>query len=92
MQGNESLYSLRPWRILDNGGMNMCLGIPGIIIEITGMTAKVDVAGAQKEANLMLIEDVHVGDYVIMHAGFVIQKINEKEAIETLRIMNEIYR
>lgn len=68
----------------------MCLGIPGKIIEITKTVAKVDVAGAKKEANLMLVDDVHVGDYVIIHAGFAIQKVNEKEAQETLRIIADL--
>lgn len=72
------------------GNKNMCLGIPGKIIEITKTVAKVDVAGAKKEANLMLVDDVHVGDYVIIHAGFAIQKVNEKEAQETLRIIADL--
>ncbi|MGQ3685491.1 MAG: HypC/HybG/HupF family hydrogenase formation chaperone [Candidatus Loosdrechtia sp.] len=68
----------------------MCLGIPGRIVEITtDIMAKADVAGTRKEINLMLVEDVRIGDYVIVHAGFAIQKVNEQEAQETLRILKE---
>ncbi|MCF6159386.1 MAG: HypC/HybG/HupF family hydrogenase formation chaperone [wastewater metagenome] len=68
----------------------MCLGIPGRIIEIADTIAKVDVAGTRKETNLMLVEDVRVGDYVIVHAGFAIQKMNEKEALKTLKIIEDL--
>ncbi|HHT9130023.1 MAG TPA: HypC/HybG/HupF family hydrogenase formation chaperone [Candidatus Brocadiaceae bacterium] len=68
----------------------MCLGVPGKIIEIKDAMANVDVAGTKKEACLMLLDDVNVGDYVIVHAGFAIQKVDEKEAQETLRIMNDL--
>ncbi|MDH4100789.1 MAG: HypC/HybG/HupF family hydrogenase formation chaperone [Nitrospirota bacterium] len=70
----------------------MCLGIPGKIVQITDMTATVDVAGTRKDANLMLIDDVRVGDYVIVHAGFAIQKVNEAEAAETLRLVDELVK
>lgn len=67
----------------------MCIAIPGRVIEIVDAVAKVDVAGARKEASLMLMEDVQVGDYVIVHAGFAIQKVDEAEAQETLRLLSE---
>jgi hydrogenase expression/formation protein HypC len=68
----------------------MCLGIPGKIIEIHDLTAKVAVAGTTKDASLMFTDNVTIGDYVIIHAGFAIQKVNEKEAQETLRIINDL--
>jgi hydrogenase expression/formation protein HypC len=69
----------------------MCLGIPGRIIEIiTDTMAKVDVAGTRKEVNLMLVENAGIGDYVIVHAGFAIQKVNEQEAQETLKIFKDL--
>ncbi len=68
----------------------MCLGIPGKIIQIETGMATVDVAGAKKEASLMLLEGAAIGDYVILHAGFAIQKINEKEAEETLKLIDEL--
>ncbi len=67
----------------------MCIAIPGRVIGIKGDMANVDVAGTKKEASLMLMEDVKVGDYVIVHAGFAIQKVDDDEAIETLRLLNE---
>lgn len=67
----------------------MCLGIPGKVVKMNDMVAMVDIAGAIKEVNLMLVEDVRVGDYVIVHAGFAIQKVNEREAQETIRILND---
>jgi hydrogenase expression/formation protein HypC len=67
----------------------VCLGIPGRIIGIEGGTARVEVAGAVKEASLALIEDVGVGDYVIIHAGFAIEKVDEAMAMETLRLIDE---
>ncbi len=68
----------------------MCLGIPGKIIEISDTMAKVDVAGVRKEVNLMLIENPKIGDYVIVHAGFAIQRVDEEEAQETLKIINDL--
>jgi hydrogenase expression/formation protein HypC len=63
----------------------MCLGIPSKIISIEDSRAKIDVYGAQRDISLMLLEDqVNVGDYVIVHAGFAIQKLQEDVAKETL--------
>ena len=70
----------------------MCLGIPGRVVEIKDMAATVDVAGTRKDANLMLVDGVRVGDYVIIHAGFAIQKVNEVEAAETLRLVDELIK
>lgn len=67
----------------------MCLGIPGLVIEIKGANAKVDVAGAKKDVSLALMENVKHGDYVIVHAGFAIEKIDEKKAEETLKLISE---
>ena len=69
----------------------MCLAIPSKIIEIdnNGM-AVIDVAGVKGEVSLLLIEDPKVGEYVIVHAGFAIQKLDEKEAAESLKILREV--
>jgi hydrogenase expression/formation protein HypC len=50
----------------------------------------IDVEGTQREVSLLLQEDTRVGDYVIVHAGFAIQKIDEEEALETLRFLRQI--
>jgi hydrogenase expression/formation protein HypC len=63
----------------------MCLAIPSKIIRIKNSTATIDVYGAQRDVSLILIEeDVNIGDYVLVHAGFAIQKIQEDIAKETL--------
>ena len=68
----------------------MCLAVPGRIIEIDGQTARVDFGGITREANLMLIEEASVGEYVLIHAGFAIQRLNAEEAEETLRLYGEL--
>ncbi|MCX8117028.1 MAG: HypC/HybG/HupF family hydrogenase formation chaperone [Desulfobacterota bacterium] len=68
----------------------MCLGIPGQIVEIEKDVAKVDVGGVTREISIELCPDVSVGDYVLIHSGFAIHKVDEAEAQETLRILNEL--
>ncbi len=69
----------------------MCLSIPARIVKIEGMIADVSVGGTIFKAGLQLVEDARAGDYVLLHAGFAIQKISEKEAQETLDILDEMY-
>jgi hydrogenase expression/formation protein HypC len=67
----------------------MCLAIPSKIIEINDQMGVIDVAGVQREASLLLIEEPQVGDWVIVHAGFAIQKIDDATAQESLRYLRE---
>jgi hydrogenase expression/formation protein HypC len=67
----------------------MCLAIPSKITQIKNNMATIDVDGVQREASLLLLEDAAVGDFVIVHAGFAIQKIDEAAAIETLKFLKE---
>jgi hydrogenase expression/formation protein HypC len=67
----------------------MCLAIPSKIVKIENNVATIDVDGVRREASLLLIEDPKVGDYVIVHAGFAINKINEEHALESLKLMKE---
>ena len=67
----------------------MCLAIPSKIVEIKNSIATLDVDGVKREASLLLLEDVQVGDYVIVHAGFAIHKIDETVARDTLKILRE---
>ena len=67
----------------------MCLAIPSRITKIENNMAIIDVDGVQREASLLLLEDAREGDYVIVHAGFAIQKIDEAAAQETLRFLRE---
>jgi hydrogenase expression/formation protein HypC len=68
----------------------MCLAIPMKLIQIKGERGLVEVGNVQREVGLQLIEDVEVGDYLIIHAGFAIQKLDEKEALETLALFREM--
>jgi len=67
----------------------MCLAIPSKITRIENNMATIDVDGVQREASLLLLEDAGVGDYVIVHAGFAIQKLDEAAALETLQFLKE---
>ncbi len=65
----------------------MCLAIPSKITKIENEMATIDVDGVQREASLLLLADAEIGDYVIVHAGFAIQKIDEAAAHETLKLL-----
>jgi len=67
----------------------MCIAIPSKIVNIENNMATVDVDGVKREASLLLLDDPKVGDYVVVHAGFAIHKINEAEAMESLKLMRE---
>jgi hydrogenase expression/formation protein HypC len=68
----------------------MCLGIPGKVIEIENNVAKVDVGGLLRDISLDLCPEVSVGEYVLIHTGFAIQKVDEEEAIETLDLLRKM--
>jgi hydrogenase expression/formation protein HypC len=73
----------------------MCLAIPGKIVEIVDVEnriAKVEVGGVRRNVNIgMLAEnDTQVGDYVLIHVGFAMSKVDEHEAEETLRVLKEL--
>lgn len=69
----------------------MCLGIPGRIISITGdWTAEVEIAGVTKEIGVQMVPDAQVGDYVLVHTGFAMSVMDEAEALETLRLLEEM--
>ncbi|MBW1729518.1 MAG: HypC/HybG/HupF family hydrogenase formation chaperone [Deltaproteobacteria bacterium] len=68
----------------------MCLAIPAKIIEINDGMGTIDMDGTQREVSLLLLNDAKVGDYVIVHAGFAIHKIDEAEAMESLKVLKEM--
>lgn len=68
----------------------MCIGIPAQVISINGNMGEISVGGVMRQVGLELVEGVQIGDYVIIHAGFAIQKINQAEAEETLRLLQEL--
>lgn len=67
----------------------MCLAIPSTIVKIEDEMATIDVDGVKRKASLLLVEDAKVGDYVIVHAGFAIRKIDEEAALESLKYLRE---
>ena len=67
----------------------MCLAIPSKIIKIKNGIGTIDVDGVRRTTSLLLVEDAKVGDYVIVHAGFALHKIDEKAAMESLNILKE---
>jgi len=69
----------------------MCLAIPGKVISLEGNgTGKVKYLGSTVLANFSLIPDLKVGDWVIVHAGFAISKLDQKEARRTLKLFKEM--
>ncbi|WP_353683702.1 HypC/HybG/HupF family hydrogenase formation chaperone [Thermodesulfovibrio sp. 3907-1M] len=71
----------------------MCLAVPSRIVEIEGFTATVDVMGLRKQVSLMLLpEEPKIGDYVLVHAGFAINKMEPAEAEEALKIFEKIFK
>jgi hydrogenase expression/formation protein HypC len=67
----------------------MCLAIPGKVVSIDGTIAVIDFGGVQRETNISLVE-VKPGDYVIVHAGFAIQAVDELDALETIKLWEEL--
>jgi len=67
----------------------MCLAIPSKIVKIQNNMGTIDVEGAKRQASLLLLEDPKVGDYVIVHAGFAIHKIDEVAAMESIKILRQ---
>jgi hydrogenase expression/formation protein HypC len=68
----------------------MCLGVPGKVVEIQKNVAKVDVSGVLRDISLDLCPEVSIGEYVLIHTGFAIQKVDEEEAKETLELLKKI--
>ncbi|GAA8865181.1 HypC/HybG/HupF family hydrogenase formation chaperone [Helicobacter pylori] len=69
----------------------MCLAIPSKVIAINDNVALLETLGVQREASLDLMgESVKVGDYVLLHIGYVMSKIDEKEALESIALYQEM--
>ncbi len=68
----------------------MCLAVPAKVVEIVdeeNQIAKVDIGGVRRNISVALLEDVKVGDWVLVHVGFAIQKVDEEEAAQTLELL-----
>ncbi len=68
----------------------MCLAVPATVLSIDGEQAEVEMSGIKYKANLSLVEDVEVGDAVLLHAGFAIEKLDPEEARKTLELFEEM--
>lgn len=68
----------------------MCLAVPGKVVDIKGDRAKIDYGGVIRDANISLVP-AKVGDYVIVHAGFAIEIMDEKEAEQALKLWDEYF-
>lgn len=68
----------------------MCLAVPLKVIEINDKEAVGESFGFKKNIRVDLIDDLKVGDYVIVHAGFAIEKVDEKSALENLKLIKEV--
>ncbi|MCK4923487.1 MAG: HypC/HybG/HupF family hydrogenase formation chaperone [Spirochaetes bacterium] len=67
----------------------MCLAVPGKILSIDGVASVVNMSGVKVNVGLQLVPEAKVGDYVLLHAGFAIQVIEEDEALETAELLAE---
>jgi len=69
----------------------MCLGIPGKVVWIKGQKAGVDMDDVVFEASTHVIDDLKIGDYVLVHSGFILEKLDKQDALETLALFKELY-
>jgi hydrogenase expression/formation protein HypC len=69
---------------------NMCLAVPLKIKEINGKDAIAEIEGVTRKIRIDFVDDLKVDDYVIVHAGFAIEKLDEKQALENLRLIKEV--
>ncbi|MBN1163295.1 MAG: HypC/HybG/HupF family hydrogenase formation chaperone [Candidatus Krumholzibacteriota bacterium] len=70
----------------------MCLAIPMKVAKIDGLRAVVVSGGIEKEIRLDLLEDVRVGEYVLIHTGYAIEKLDPEEALETIDLIKQVYQ
>ncbi len=70
----------------------MCLAVPAQVLEVNGDSALVELGGAKRRVNITLIDTLNIGDYVLIHVGYAIQRMSPNEAQETLRIWEEILK
>ncbi|MPM91400.1 Hydrogenase maturation factor HybG [bioreactor metagenome] len=68
----------------------MCLAVPGKIVDKIDMLGTVNISGVVRQVSLMLLPEAQIGDYVLVHAGFAIQTVDEEEAHKTLALFKEL--
>jgi hydrogenase expression/formation protein HypC len=67
----------------------MCLAVPGRIVSVDGMTARIDFCGVEQMVLIDLLPDLQAGEYVLVHAGFAIQRLEHSEAVEIFKQLDE---
>jgi len=67
----------------------MCIAVPMKLVEIKDDMGVVEHSGVQRDVGLMLMDDIQLGDWVLIHAGFAISKLNQEEAEETLSLLKQ---
>jgi len=70
----------------------MCLAVPARVTAINGEEAILDYGGVTRKANICMLSEVKVGDYVLVHVGYAISKMDEEEALETLKLWDEMLK
>ena len=70
----------------------MCLAIPAKVIRVEGKSARVTIEDVEYTASLLLLDDVKPGDFIMLHAGFAIEKVDPLEAAETLQLLLDMER
>ncbi|MBP2645010.1 MAG: hybG [Firmicutes bacterium] len=68
----------------------MCLAVPAQIIKLQDMLATIEINGVTRQASIMLVPEAKVGDYVLVHAGFAIQLVDQEEAERTMELLKEL--
>ena len=68
----------------------MRVAVPMKVIEVSEYSCTAEIDGVKKQASLMMLEGVNVGDYIMVHAGFAIEKVDPESARETISLMREI--
>lgn len=68
----------------------MCLAVPAKITAIDGEEAVLDYGGVTRKANISMLSEISIGDYVLVHVGYAISKMDEEEALETLKLWDEM--
>ncbi len=68
----------------------MCLAIPGKILSLDADLATVEVSGVRREVNVALLPDLEVGDWILIHVGFALSRLNEEEARQTLSYLEQL--
>ncbi|MHB1397800.1 MAG: HypC/HybG/HupF family hydrogenase formation chaperone [Trichloromonadaceae bacterium] len=68
----------------------MCLAVPMMVKSIDGDNAICEIDGVRREASLMMVDDVAVGDFVLIHAGFAIEKLDQADAEQTLALFRQV--